>query len=113
MKLRDAGERRRVRDDMVAERAGWETERAALKGVRAPSEKAVETEALSQTVIVAIVRDRFDALLPELLDRGAPTLGVASQALTSVTRPPSPDAPPRPCGARGALYARLRGIKRP
>lgn len=40
-------EARRVRDDMVAERAGWEAERAALRGVRAPTEKAVETEAIS------------------------------------------------------------------
>src|SRR6202000_901970 len=39
-------EARRVRDDMVADRAGWEAERAVLKGVRAPTETAGETEAL-------------------------------------------------------------------
>jgi hypothetical protein len=39
-------EARRVRDGLVAERAGWDAERAALKGMRAPSEKAVESEAL-------------------------------------------------------------------
>jgi hypothetical protein len=40
-------EARRVREGLAAERAGWEAEQAALKGVRAPTEKAVEREVLS------------------------------------------------------------------
>jgi hypothetical protein len=40
-------EARRVRDGLAAERAGWEAEQASLKGIRAPTEKAIEREVLS------------------------------------------------------------------
>ncbi|MBV9509576.1 MAG: MobA/MobL family protein, partial [Caulobacteraceae bacterium] len=39
-------EARRVRESLAAERAGWEAEQTVLKGVRAPTEKAVEREVL-------------------------------------------------------------------
>jgi hypothetical protein len=39
-------EAHRVRDGLARERAGWTAEQAALKGVRAPTEKAVEREVL-------------------------------------------------------------------
>lgn len=39
-------EARRVRDGLVAERTAWDAEQKALKGARAPTEKAIETEVL-------------------------------------------------------------------